>query len=57
MVLAHDLCNTTWWFCRTGYYISSHKGSCRDKTKMKELSGTRLDRLAKGAFVKAGSMV
>jgi len=26
------------------------------KGKMKDLSGTRLDRLAKGAFVKVGSM-
>ena len=58
MVLAHGLCNTTWWFCGTFYYISSHKGSCCDKKKRKrqESSGTRLDRLAKGAFVKVGSM-
>ena len=58
MVLAHSLCNTTWWFCGTFYYISSHKGSYTKKKKGKkqESSGTRLDRLAKGAFVKVGSM-
>ena len=62
MVLAHGLCNTTWWFCGTCYYINSHKGSCRDKRKKakrqkgKELSEKRLDRLGKGAFVKVGSM-
>ena len=58
MVLAHGLCNIPWWFCETCYYIRSHKGSCCDKKKRKrqELSGTRLDKLAKGAFVKVGSM-
>ena len=58
MSLAHSLCNTTWWFCGTCYYIISHKGSCcdKEKTKRQELSGTRLDRLAKGAFVNLGSM-
>ena len=58
--VAHGLCNTTWCFCGTCYYIRSHKGSCwyvrRRRKKGKELSGTRLDRLAKGAFVKIGSM-
>ena len=36
-------------------YISSHKGSCwcdKEKTKRQESSGTRLDKLAKGAFAK-----
>ena len=59
MVLAHGLCNTTWWFCGTCYNISNHKGSrCNKKKKRKrqESSGTRLDRVAKGAFVKVGSM-
>ena len=59
MVLAHTLCNTTWWFCGTYYYISNHKGSCwcdKEKTKRQESSGTRLNKLAKGAFVKVGSM-
>ena len=60
MVLAYGLCNITWWFCGTCYYISNHKGSCwheKEKTKRQELSGKRLDRLAKGEFVKVGSMV
>ena len=59
MVLAHRLCNTTWWFCGTCYYISSHKGSCcreSEREKRQESSGTRLDRLDKGEFVKVGSM-
>ena len=61
MILAHGLCNTTWWFCGTFYYISRHQHSCQDKEKtkekeVKESSGTRLERLAKGAFVKVGSM-
>ena len=60
IVLVHGLCNTTWWFCGTCYYISNHKGSCcrvrRQKEKRQDLSRTRLDRLAKGAFVKVGSM-
>ena len=58
MVLAHGLCNMTMWFCGILYYISSHKGSCRDKKKEKrqESSKIRLDKLAKGAFVKVGSM-
>ena len=59
MVLAHGLCNTTWWFCGTCYYISSRKGSCwcdKKKRKRQELSGTKLDKLANGAFVKVGSM-
>ena len=60
-LVANGLCNTTWWFYGTCYYISIHKGSCRDKVrrqkgKRQELSGTRLDRLAKGAFMKIGSM-
>ena len=69
MVLAHGLCNTTWWFCGTCYYISSHKGSCciskwrrrsdkwqgEDKKKAR-VEQERLDRLAKGAFVKVRSM-
>ena len=58
--VAHGLCNTTWWFCGTCYYISNHKGSywCDKKQRQKrqESSGTKLDRLAKGAFVKVGSM-
>ena len=58
MVLAHGLCNTTRWLCGTCYYISNHKGSCREKRKREkqESSRTKLDRLAKGAFVKVGSM-
>ena len=63
MVLVHGLCNTTWWFYGTCYYISNHKGSycCvrvseGKRKKRKESSGTKLDRLAKGAFVKVGSM-
>ena len=58
MILAHGLCITTWWFCGTCCYISNHKGSFWyervriSRQKGKELSGTRLDRLAKGAFVK-----
>ena len=39
--------------------ISSHKGSCwcgKEKTKRQESRGTRLDKLAKEAFVKVGSM-
>ena len=58
-LVAHGLCNTTWWFCGTCQYISSHKGSywCdKKKTKRKELSRTKLDRLAKGVFVKVESM-
>ena len=58
MVLGHGLCNTTWWFYGTCYYISSQKGSFCDKKKRKrqESSRKRLDRLAKGAFFKVGSM-
>ena len=63
MVLAHGLYNTTCWFCGTFYYIRSQKGSCwcervrkRRRKKMKESSGTRFDRLAKGAFVKVESI-
>ena len=55
MVLAHGLCNTTWWFCGTCYYISSHKGSCCSGEKAR-VEQERLDRLAKGAFVKVRSM-
>ena len=55
MVLAHGLCNTTWWFCGTCYYISSHKGSCCKGGKAR-VEQERLDRLAKGAFVKVRSM-
>jgi hypothetical protein len=60
MVLADALCNTTWWFFETSYYIRNNKGSCwcdMEKTKRQESSGTSLDMLAKGAFVKIGSMV
>ena len=59
MILSYVLCNTTWWFCRTCYYIRNHKGSfCCDKKKRKrqDSNKTRLDRLAKGAFVRVGSM-
>ena len=56
MVLAHGLCNTTWWFCGTCYYISSHKGSCCNVWKKARVEQERLDRLAKGAFVKVRSM-
>ena len=60
MILAHSLCNTTWWICETFYYISSHKGSCwckkRKVEKEKESRGTRLERLAKRAFLKVRGM-
>ena len=59
MVLANGLFNSTWWFCGTFYYISNHKGSCwcdKERKKRQELSRTRLDRLAKRAFVKVGNM-